>query len=136
MIPSGPNGQNGQALERKPFKKCSNPQTEIKNPFSYGWVYGTETFYSQTFQRSIIPEPSTRLVFGGLHCSGKRRRACDFGELARRRALRHEIRSAWLHWVTGGSTASLRLQKLSIYFESRYPIGLAGGIGLKSPRKS
>lgn len=131
MIPSGPNGQNGQALEPKTVQEMFQPQTEIKNPFSYGLGYMVQnilfTDLSEVYHTgtnlpgwcsvvSIVPEKGEGLVILANSPGGA--------------ALRHEIRSAWLHWVTGGSTASLRLQKLVNILKVVIPIGLAGGIGL------
>jgi D-alanyl-D-alanine carboxypeptidase len=42
-------------------------------------------------------------------------------------ALRHEIRSTWLFWVTGGSTFALRLQKLVNLLKVILPVGIGGG---------
>ncbi|MEN6434249.1 MAG: hypothetical protein ABFD58_00375, partial [Anaerolineaceae bacterium] len=45
-------------------------------------------------------------------------------------AIRHEIHSAWLFWVTGSSTLALRVQKLVNILKFILPVGVAGGVVL------
>ncbi len=131
MIPSDANSQGGQVLNPETVQEMFQPQTEVKSQFSYGLGYMvqkvlftrlTEVFHTGTNMPgwcsvvSTVPEKGEGLVIMTNSPGGA--------------ALRHEIRSAWLYWVTGGSTLGLRIQKLVNILKVTLPIGLIGGLGL------
>jgi D-alanyl-D-alanine carboxypeptidase len=131
MIPSEGNSQGGRVLDPETVQEMFHNQTDVENPFSYGLGYMvqnilftnlTEVFHTGTNLPgwcsvvSTVPEKGEGLVIMTNSPGGA--------------ALRHEIRSAWLHWVTGSSTLGLRTQKLVDILKYILPIGFAGGLVL------
>lgn len=131
MLPSEGKSQGGQVLEPETVQEMIQPPTEVKNPFSYGLGYMVQkvsfTDLMEVFHTgsnlpgwcsvvSTVPEKGAGLVIMTNSPGGA--------------ALRHEIHSAWLHWVTGSSTLGLRVQKLVNILKYILPVGLAGGFGL------
>lgn len=131
MIPSSENSQGGQVLNPETVQEMFLRQADVNSPFTYGLGYMvqevlftdlTEVFHTGTNLPgwcsvvSTVPEEGEGLVILTNSPGGA--------------ALRHEIRSAWLHWVTGSSTLGLRVQKLINILKYTFPIGLLGGLGL------
>ncbi len=131
MIPSDENSQGGQVLNPVTVQDMFQPQADVKSQFSYGLGYMVQrvlfTHLMEVFHTgtnlpgwcsvvSTVPDKGEGLVIMTNSPGGA--------------ALRHEIRSAWLYWVTGSSTLGLRFQKLLNILKYTFPIGLLGGIGL------
>jgi CubicO group peptidase (beta-lactamase class C family) len=127
MIPSDRNSQGGSVLHPDTVQLMFIPQTEVNNPLNYGLGYMvqnvlftnlTEVFHTGTNLPgwcsvvSTIPEKGEGIVIMTNSPGGA--------------ALRHEIQSAWLYWVTGSSTLGLRIQKLVNILKFTVPMGIFG----------
>jgi D-alanyl-D-alanine carboxypeptidase len=131
MIPSETASQGGNVLEPETLQEMFLPQTGEKGLSSYGLGYMLQSIFftdrNEVYHTgtnvpgwcsviATVPEKGEGLVVLTNSPGGA--------------AIRHEIHSAWLFWVTGSSTLALRIQKLVNILKYVLPVGAAGGVVL------
>ncbi|HEX2978723.1 MAG TPA: serine hydrolase domain-containing protein, partial [Anaerolineaceae bacterium] len=131
MIPSGATPPDGQVLQAETLQEMYLPQAGTTNFSSYGLGYMVqkilftdlmEVYHTGTNLPgwcavvATVPEKGEGLVLMTNASGGA--------------ALRHQIHSAWLGWVTGSSTLALRTEKLGNLLLYILPIGFIGGVVL------
>jgi hypothetical protein len=122
---------DGQVLQAETLQEMYLPQAGTTNFSSYGLGYMVqkilftdlmEVYHTGTNLPgwcavvATVPEKGEGLVLMTNASGGA--------------ALRHQIHSAWLGWVTGSSTLALRTEKLGNLLLYILPIGFIGGVVL------
>ncbi len=127
MMPSDTAHQGRNVLKPETLQEMFLPQPEARDLFPDGLGYSLQEIYFKNLTEvsytgtnlpgwcslvSTVPAKGEGLVLLTNSPGGA--------------ALRHEIRSSWLYWVTGSSTFALRLQKLVNILKVILPVGIIG----------
>lgn len=131
MIPANVNSEGMEILTADTLQQMYRPQIEKNNLFPYGLGYMIQNIL---FKDEIeVSHTGTNLPGWSSLVATVPTRGEGIVILTNSpggNALRHEIHSSWLYWVTGGSTAALKLQKLVNILKVVLPVGLSGGLAL------